>query len=236
MEDKGFNIADEFQKGWKSETSDVKSAPKISAHDFVFIYARTLDPHDRDCPIKKFPDKKYLRELVTQWLDNDLLLVVKSRQMMISWLMCALHLWDTMYHEGRICFIVSKKEDDANFSRELSMLSRVKFIYDRLPEELKVEHHIRQKPACFEFPNIHSSLYGVSQDSDALRQYTATTLFWDEMAFHEHAAQAYAAVKPTIDGGGKLCGVSTPNGKLNLFYDLVHDTKKKKIKNKTNLE
>jgi phage FluMu gp28-like protein len=73
---------------------------------------------------------------------------------------------------------------------------------------------------------MDSAIYGMSQDSDALRQYTATSVFWDEMAFHEHAYAAYGAVKPTLMGGGRLCGVSTPNGKNNLFYDLVHNVKK----------
>jgi len=30
-------------------------------------------------------------------------------------------------------------------------------------------------------------------------------------------------LKPTIDGGGRLTCVSTPNGKQNLFYELQAD-------------
>ena len=197
-------------------------------HDFIFKYCYTLDPHDEFSAVKLMPDHKYLHVLVDEWIRNKQLLIVKSRQMMVTWLMCALNLWDAMIHRGRVCFLVSKNENDANYSRELSLLSRVDFMYEKLPEQYrKSSYRVKTlKPACFKFPKMDSAIYGMSQDSDALRQYTATSLFWDEMAFHEHAYSAYAAVKPTLMGGGRLCGVSTPNGKNNLFYDLATNTKK----------
>lgn len=200
----------------------------LDPHDFIFKYCYTLDPHDELNAVKLMPDHKYLHVLVDEWIANKQLLIVKSRQMMVTWLMCALHLWDCMIHRGRIAFLVSKNENDANYSRELSLLSRVDFMYDKLPPHIrKMSYRIKTlKPACFKFPKMDSAIYGMSQDSDALRQYTATSVLWDEMAFHEHAYSAYAAVKPTLMGGGRLCGVSTPNGKKNLFYDLVTNTKK----------
>lgn len=200
----------------------------LDPHDFIFKYCYTLDPHDENCPVKLIPDHKYLHVVVDNWLVEKQLLLVKSRQMMVTWLMCALHLWDCMIHRGRVAFLVSKNENDANYSRELSLLSRVDFMYEKLPPHIKkLGYRIKTlKPACFKFPKMDSAIYGMSQDSDALRQYTATSVFWDEMAFHEHAYMAYAAVKPTLMGGGRLCGVSTPNGKANLFYDLVHNVKK----------
>lgn len=204
----------------------VKYRATQDPHDFIFKYCYTLDPHDPVSPVKLMPDHKYLHVIVDKWRAHNLLLIVKSRQMMATWIMCALHLWDCMIHRGRIAFLVSKNENDANYSRELSLLSRVSFMYDHLPSNLRARSMKTLKPACFKFPTMDSAIYGMSQDSDALRQYTATAVFWDEMAFHEHAYDAYAAVKPTLMGGGKLCGVSTPNGKTNLFYDLVNNVKK----------
>lgn len=220
-----FNFADEVLSGLGGDNL-LQFREIANPHDFVFKYAFTLDPHDANSPIKRFPRKEYLVHLIDEWMTNPMLLVVKSRQMLITWLFCTLHLWDCMTHRGRISFFISKKEDDANYARDLSLLSRVSFVYDHLPEHLRARRRKRLKPACFEFPSLNSSIYGVSQDSDALRQYTATSIFWDEMAFQEHSHTAYAAVKPTIDGGGRMCGVSTPNGRHNLFYDLVHDVRR----------
>ena len=194
-----------------------------SPHDFVFKFCYTLDPHDKENPIKHFPDKTYLHRLVDLWLKEDLLLIVKSRQMLVTWLFVALHLWDAMLHHGRVTFFVSKKESDAGFDSPLSLLSRAWFIYERLPANLRVPARKFLSPPMLKFKTRNSVMHGMSQDSDGLRQYTASNIFCDELGFQERSEQSYAAMKPTIDGGGRFCGVSTPNGKRNLFFKLVHD-------------
>lgn len=192
-------------------------------NNFIFKYCYTLDPHDKENPIKLMPNKEYLRYLVQSWLAEDLVLLVKSRQMMATWLFVALHLWEAMTKQGRVIFFVSKKEADAGFDSPLSLLSRAWFIYERLPEELKSYGHKTLSPPKIVFPRLNSVIHGMSQDSDGLRTYTASNIFADELAFQERSEESYAAMKPTIDGGGKFVGVSTPNGKRNLFYKLVHD-------------
>lgn len=198
----------------------------IPAKEFIFRYVYTIDPHDQKNPIKRVPQQKYVEDIIDTWLTEDLILIVKSRQMMISWVMVALNLWLARFHKGQYCFFVSKKEDDAGFSSPLSLLSRAWFIYEHLPEHLKCPVQKSLNPAMLKFPKLNSIIHGVSQDSDAVRQYTASSIFSDEMAFQERSEQIFAAVKPTIDGGGRFTGVSTPNGKRNLFYNLVHDVQK----------
>lgn len=218
-----------FLEGFLGYT-DTKSIevqkPIISARDFVFKYCFTLDPHDKKMPIKRFPQYEYLERMVDLWLENDLLLIVKSRQMMASWLYIALHLWDCMFHKGRTIFFVSKKEQDAGFDSQLSLLSRALFILERLPESMKPKYKKGLQPPKLEFPELHSSIMAMSQDSEGLRQYTASRILSDEMAFQERAEKAYIAMKPTLDGGGALTGISTPNGRNNLFYYLANDVVK----------
>ena len=205
-------------------------------YEFVFKYSYTLDPHDSVTPIKPIPDRAYTRELIGMWLESHSLLVVKSRQMMVTWLFCALNLWLAMTQQGQYIFFISKKEDDAGFSTSLSLLSRCFFIYDHLPKDLQIKYKKSMSPSLLTFPGRNSTMHGVSQDSDAVRQYTASSIFFDEMAFMEHAEQCFASIKPTLDGykqkvkvGNvfltlpKFAGVSTPNGKRNLFYKLVYD-------------
>lgn len=196
---------------------------RVSAKDFVFKYCFTLDPHDKKMPIKRFPQYEYLERMVDIWEESDLLLVVKSRQMMASWLYVALNLWDAMHHQGRTIFFVSKKEQDAGFDSQLSLLSRALFMLERLPESMRPKYKKGLQPPKLEFPELHSSIMAMSQDSEGLRQYTASRILSDEMAFQERAEKAYIAMKPTLDGGGALCGISTPNGRNNLFYYLAND-------------
>jgi hypothetical protein len=213
----------------------------ISPYEFVFNYCYTTDPHDPLNPVKNIPDIPYIRGLIDLWLTEHSLLVVKSRQMMVTWLFCALNLWLAMTHAGQYIFFISKKEDDAGFSTSLSLLSRAFFIYDHLPKELKIPYSRSGTPSLLTFTSKNSTIHGVSQDSDAVRQYTASSIFFDEMAFMERAEQCFASIKPTLDGYKtklklkgenqdnlfitlpKFAGVSTPNGKRNLFAKLVFD-------------
>jgi len=190
-------------------------------YDFIFKHCYTLDPHDINNPIKRIPDYPYVRELIRIFLSDKLIAVVKSRQLLVTWIFCALHLWLCAFHKGQYVFFISRKEADAGFDSPLSLCSRALFICQHLPKELKPEYTKSLQPPILKFTENFSTLHGVSQDSDALRQYTASSVFSDEMAFQEHASEAYAAIKPTIDGGGRLICVSTPNGKNNLFYKII---------------
>jgi phage FluMu gp28-like protein len=198
-----------------------ESARALDIYEFLFKHCYTLDPHDINNPIRRFPDHPYLRELTRIFLEQKLIAVVKSRQLLVTWLFCALHVWLCAYHKGQYVFFISRKEADAGFDTPLSLCSRALFICKNLPPDMRPEISHGLQPPVLRFPKTLSTIQGVSQDSDALRQYTASSVFLDEMAFQEHAYEAYAAIKPTIDGGGRLVCVSTPNGKNNLFYKII---------------
>lgn len=197
---------------------DIQRA-KTDCKFFVKNFCFTLDEHDEANPIKHFPDKDYIWDLVDLFLNERLLLVEKSRQMMATWTFISCHLWDAMFLSARRIFFQSKKELDAN-----NLVDRAKFIYDHLPEEMKQMYPCKQPQAYLrlEFPKWNSIIQGVPQGGDVLRQYTASRIFADEFAFQERASDAYIASKPTIDSGGNFIGVSTPNGK-EFFYLLKSD-------------
>jgi len=198
---------------------------------FCTEFAYTRDEHDSVTPIKKFPNIPYLENITQLWSDNQLLLIAKSRQLKITWLMACLHLWLAL-QPGKLVFLQSKKEEDAN-----AILGRVKLIYSFLPRRMKYGHcdqnqiNLNANPKfrdiyChLEFPWLHSEIIAIPQGPDILRSYTASAIFADEMAFQEQARKAFEAAKPTIDGGGKFTGVSTPNGQ-EYFYNLLFDIRK----------
>lgn len=194
---------------------------KKNPYHWLVNWVFTVDNHDRNQPIKRFPNKEYVKRLVEIWLHEPLLLVPKSRQMMISWLYCALYLWDTQFSPGRLTFFQSKKEENAN-----DLVLRAKFIYDKQPGFLKkyrvnpsnIGKHIYCK---MEFPEIQSTIRGIPQGGDQIRMYTASGILADEMAFQGEAEAAYTAAKPTIDGGGRFTGVST--AEPGFFCDMVFD-------------
>lgn len=221
-----------------------KDAPSLVPKDlrtFMFKYAKTMDPHweakgsaptanHLPAPVYHDPHtgeekRHYLDILCDVWDNERLILVAKSRQMLISWFACIAHLHLAMSRESQMIFFASKKEDDAGLKNPLSLLSRSLFVHKYLPDDMKLACpvEIGKQPPILHFPSTNSTIQGVSQDAEALRMYTASSILVDEWAFQEYADQSYAALKPTIQGNGRIMGVSTPNGKQNLFYRLVHD-------------
>ena len=187
---------------------------------FLTEYVYTLDEHDSKNPVKKLPmNKQYLRDLAQLFLTERLLLIEKSRQMMVTWFMCAAHLWDCMFHNGRRIAFQSKKEQDAN-----NLVERAKFIYDHIPAFLKqLEQKADPYSYCkLSFGKLNSIIMGIPQGAAQLRQYTFSRVFSDEMAFQEEKEEAFIAAKPTITGGGSFIGVSSPNFK-EFFYLLKSD-------------
>lgn len=174
----------------------------------------TLDTHDKKDPVKKFPDAEYLKYTVDVWQSESLLLIPKSRQMMLTWLIVALYLWDAQFHPGRYIFFQSKKEKDAD-----NILKRAIFIYNNQPYFLKQQNI--QKYCKLEFPKINSEISAIPQGGDQIRMHTASGVFIDEAAFQHQAEEAFTALKPSIDGGGKVTMVSSANP--GFFEMLVHD-------------
>lgn len=187
---------------------------------FLTECVHTLDQVDKKTPIKLFPDKPYLKAYAKLWKNYPLLAIPKSRRMTMSWATIGLIVWDTIFNKGRSWAMVSKKEDDAN-----DLIGRAKFIIDnidrtKIPEELipKYQH----KFCILNFPGILSKIQGFPQGADQLRQFTFSGIFGDESAFWEQAQKFYSASFPTIDGGGKMCLVSSPAP--GFFKKLVFDS------------
>lgn len=164
----------------------------------------TIDEADAG-KIKRFPNKEYLAYIVKTWLIYNMLAVPKTRRMMLSWLMLALHLWAAIFHPNVAVFVQSKKADDSDF---LISEKRMKFIYDNLPAWLKEEISCERKQYQLTFGN-GSYVKAIGQGADQMRQYTASYIMLDEVAFWEQAAATWGSLKPTIDGGGKVVLISS---------------------------
>lgn len=195
----------------------------IAAHDpwtFISEFARTIDEHDQENPVgKPFPRKAYIRLLCRFWKEVDVGFIEKSRQIMCTWTVATLDLWDVMFNKGRRIYIQSKKQEDAN-----DILERARFVYDQLIAtefpNLPVVKTTGAKSGTnteMEFQANKSTLIAIPQGGDVVRGPTTSRLSADEVAFQPEAADAYRAILPSIKGGGHYLGFSTANGK-NFHY------------------
>lgn len=180
---------------------------------FISDCVFTLDQVDAGNPIKPFPSYlDYTKYLCKFWQHEKLLAIPKSRRMTCSWLFISLFSHDTFFNSGRFNAFVSKKEDDSS-----ELIARAEFIYRHIPEwripsallpEIKNGKMSRQPPTL-EFEKINSKIQGFPQGADQLRQYTFSGLLFDEWAFWEGARAAFSSARPTLEGGGRLTGISS---------------------------
>lgn len=157
--------------------------------------------------------KKVLRAL----RDNRFNIVLASRQIGKTTLMCIYALWTACFSNDQRILIVANKEQTA-----INIFKRVRLAYEELPNWLK--------PGVVEYGKTsmllaNGSSVGISTtSSDAGRGDSCNVLILDELAFiDDHLVQDFwKSVYPIISSSkkSKIFIASTPNGTVNLFYDL----------------
>jgi len=180
----------------------------INPWAFILACCWTIDEADSGT-VKRFPDKEYLKHVCEVWMRENLLAIPKSRRMMLTWVMLALHLWAALFRPRSAIFVQSKKEGDSAY---LIGPERLLFMYRHLPPVYKWPKIVSVKgaPPMIRFSN-GSQIFGIGQGPDQLRQYTASFVMLDEVGFWEWGRQTWGALKPTQQGGGKIVAISSAN-------------------------
>lgn len=162
------------------------------------------------------------RGLLEDIVNERMLLILKARQLGISWLSDAYALWLCLLRPGRLVLIFSKSQDEAN-----EMLRRVSVMYQRLPDSLRaaLPQLTRENTGEIGWAN-GSRVKSMPATKTSGRSFTASLVILDEFAFVQWPKELYTALKPTIDAGGQLIILSTANGTGNLFYELVERARK----------
>ena len=148
------------------------------------------------------------------------IVILKARQLGISWLVCAYVLWFLMFHSGKLALMFSKTEDDAK-----ELIRRISVMYQRLP--------VWMHECCplAKNPNVMSIWFknGSRAKADAATATagsgeTASILVLDELAKIANARPLYTASAATVaNGTTKLIALSSAFGTGNLFHDIWSD-------------
>ena len=193
-------------------TLPVKSACAHDAWRWILKNVHTLDATGG---VKPFPDYRFAQRLVDSLSRNRILIVVKSRQMLATWTVCAWMFYHALHAKPGIYLLLSKGARDTS-----EIVKRLRVITSFLPEGMREE--IKVKSSEVDLAN-GSRIIALPATEDAVRMHSPSGVFWDEMAFTPHSEGIWASVKPAIDSGGSFVGVSTPNGTDNIFYGLYSD-------------
>lgn len=131
--------------------------------------------------------------------DNQLSIILKSRQIGLTWLVLAYTIWTMIFRPIASVLIFSRRDTDAIY---LLSTDRLRGIYDRLPEWMKVGHESTTDNA-HEWTIANGST-ARSFPTNAGDSYTATLAIVDEADLSPDLNALLRAVKPTIDNGGKM--------------------------------
>lgn len=191
---------------------------------FLRNLCKTRNEHaGDDDPYQPFPDLDYVKHLLDTWVkveqrpSSRLLLIAKSRQMMVSWMACAMVLWNCLSRKARRVGWQSKKSEDAD-----QMLERIYGLWQRLPEPIKERNPCERKYLYLRFPTTDCDVHAIPQGPDQVRSYTWSLFISDEMAFQEADDKSYYALLPALgkNGMGVLISTAGPGH----FEQLYNDT------------
>jgi hypothetical protein len=193
----------------KPTTDDLVEAFSFFCDNYVFI------KHPSQGKIKlNLRDAQ--KEAVRAWIDKRYTIVLKSRQIGFSTLAATFAFWTAFFWSDRFVVMLSKTEREAT-----KLLSKSKYLYKWLPESIK-----RRGPELLQnnvlkmvFDN-DSIIESLPSANDPARGESVFLVIIDEMAFLPNPEEAWAAIEPIADVGGRVICLSTAKGEGNIFYNL----------------
>ncbi len=157
-----------------------------------------------------------------EFLSHRFNIVLKSRQMGLSELICLYVLWLASFHPHKNIQIISLKDRVAK-----KLMRRIKFMYKNLPPILQTPIINGRKgeygTGSEMIFNNGSTITSIPTTEDAGRSEAVSLLIMDEAAIMQYAEVIWAAAFPTLSTGGSAIINSTPYGVGGFFYSTWSD-------------
>lgn len=185
---------------------------------FAETYFFIIDPDKGRTVIELY---KYQKDALRMLRDNRYNILLASRQLGKTVMLCIYALWVACFNDDQNIMIVANKESTA-----IEIFRRVRMAYEQLPNWLK--------PGVKEYGKTsmeltNGSRIGISTTTgSAARGQALNVLILDELAFIDPPSimeDFWRSVWPTISRSkhSKVLIASTPNGTDNLFYRLYDE-------------
>ena len=153
-------------------------------------------------------------QVIAEIESNRRLLILKSRQLGISWLVAAQALWLALFRSGQNILLLSQGQDEAE-----ELLAKCHYIYTHLPDWMRPDAGDDSKSALT-FPGLDSGIHALPATEKAGRSEGTNLIICDEWAFHPYARANWGAIQPTLSEAATFIGLSTANGRGNFFHTM----------------
>jgi len=166
--------------------------------------------------IQPFPaDLPYVKVFVESWQNNDILHIIKSRQMSVSWLCQIMMTWEAQFRDHSLEIVINKSE-----AFSIDSIRRCKVVYENQPEWLRnscpLDRKMDAMPGDGLFFANGSKIIGLPQGAHKIRSLVPSTVMIDEAVFNDELEATFAAAVPcaskivTVSSAGpgyfrKLC-------------------------------
>jgi hypothetical protein len=152
------------------------------------------------------------RDVLDHMARERLIVFLKSRQVGLSWLACLFSMRNCALYPGYPVLCLSRSQDDAD-----KMIHRISFLYHHHRDRALLSPLIKDNMGTLEWAN-GSSVVSLAATKNAGRGFTGALAILDEWAFMAWPRQTLAAIKPTIDAGGKLFIISSADGQGSAYH------------------
>jgi len=193
-------------EGIKSQTESLRKdiewrKCELSCKYFLSKYAYIQNKNTAQTV--KWEPWDYLLDLIDDFLGNKEIVILKARQLGVSWLLCGYCTWVVLFNDSAKVLYLSQGETEA-----FDMIGKSRFIWEHLPDFLRINLKNDTRSHLSFYVN-NSEMKALPSTDRAGRSTDATVVIRDELANHPYGAENFAAIGPTIDGGGQLIDCST---------------------------
>ena len=170
---------------------------KLSCAYFIKEYAKIYDATRKDwIPFKLWSAQEKTLETL---LEKRLIIILKARQMGLTWLVLAYILWLMLFSPVVTAMLFSKRDTEAMY---ILGDERLQGMYKRLPDWMQFKAQpLANSAHNWILPNGSNAKAFPASAGDS---YTASVVFVDEADLAPDLNKLMRQVKPTIDAGGQL--------------------------------
>lgn len=176
----------------KLEWLTCAESPTYFIHNYLWIYDATLHTW---IPFHLWPGQATTLKDIQ---DNLLVVILKARQLGLTWLCLGFALWLMLFHPAAAVLIFSRRDDEAVY---LLGTERLKGMYFRLPDWMQARGILNDNDHEWALSNGSVARAFPTTAGDS---YTASLVIVDEADLLPDLGKVMNAVKPTIDGGGRM--------------------------------
>lgn len=187
--------------------------PRLSMTATEFIestYLEVID--DRHAGVAPFHLWEGQKTALAAMEQDKLAVFLKARQLGISWIVCGFALYSGLLFPNQTVLAYSQGQLEAN-----ELIRRTSFLYHQHQRRDELPRLVRDNTGLLQWDNGFRML-SLAATRRAGRSFTASIAILDEWAFMAWPRQTLAAVKPTIDAGGKLFIISSADGQGSAYH------------------